>query len=176
MSPEQPHTTAVFVDQSGRRRRLIMVGSIMSSVLALTVLAVLIGGAFSGTKLSVNGWPGDHPGAVGATASPDRSATARTSPSNRPTPSFTRTTARPTPSEPTRSAEPTWSAVPPHEPTPRRTPSRRPSPTVRPSTPEPSEEPTAEPTPEPTESSDQPRGGHRTPPGLDPNRTKGPKK
>ncbi|MEU0566997.1 hypothetical protein ABZ297_16650 [Nonomuraea sp. NPDC005983] len=182
MSPEQPHTPAVFVDQSGRRRRLIMVGSIMSSVLTLTVLAVLIGGAFSGTKLSVNGWPGDRPGAVGATASPDRSATARTSPSGRPTPTPTRTTARPTPSEPAKSAEPTsaeptTSAVPPHEPAPRRTtPSRRPSPTVRPSTPEPSEEPTAEPTPEPTENGDQPPGAHRTPPGLDPNRTKGPKK
>lgn len=37
-----------------------MIGSIASSVLAIALLAVVIGGLFSNTTLSVTGWPGDH--------------------------------------------------------------------------------------------------------------------
>lgn len=165
--PQRPDTTAVFVDQSGRRRRLVMTGSITASLLALGLLAVVVGGVFSDPTLSVDGWPGDRPGAVG-TASPDRSP--RTGPSRRPTPTATQTSARARPSATTSSA--------PARAT--RTPSRRPSPTVEPSTqpsaePGPTTEPATEPTAEPGETTGPP-GLTRTPPGLDPDRTKGPKK
>jgi hypothetical protein len=167
VSPEHRHTTAVFVDQSGRRRRLIMIGSIASSVLAIALLAVVIGGLLSNTTLSVTGWPGDHKGGMGSTASPDRSPTPRASRTKRPTPSMTRISARPTPSS-------TRSAVRSKDPETVRTPSS--SPSVKPSTapePAPTTEPTAEPVAEPSE---LPPGQSRTPPGLDPDRTKGPKK
>ncbi|MEV6157418.1 hypothetical protein AB0L53_44480 [Nonomuraea sp. NPDC052129] len=167
MSPEHHHTTAVFVDQSGRRRRLIMIGSIASGVLALALLAVVIGGLFSNTTLSVTGWPGDQKGGMGSTTSPDPSPTPRTSRTKRPTPSVTRASARPTPSS-------TRPAVRSKEPVTVRTPS--PSPSVKPST-EPAPEPTTEPTVEPVaEPTDLPPGQNKTPPGLDPDRTKGPKK
>ncbi|MEV0235401.1 hypothetical protein [Nonomuraea sp. NPDC050786] len=176
MSPEQhSNTTAVFVNQSGRRRKLITIGSIAASVLALSLLAVVIGGMFSSTTLSVNGWPGDRPGAADRTASPDRSPTPRQKPSERPTPSVTRPAAthspsrRPTPSA-TRPARPSATSGQ-TSPRPERT-------TSPPSTdPEPSSDPTATgPTADPTDAADEPPGQGRTPPGLDPNRTKGPKK
>ncbi|WP_344578868.1 hypothetical protein [Nonomuraea roseoviolacea] len=168
MSPEQHSTTAVFVDQSGRRRRLVMVVGIVSSVLAIGVLAVVIGGAFSRTTLSVSGWPGDQP--EGVAASPHRSPTPRTSSTRRPTPSPVQ--ARPTPT-PT----PTRTATPSRRPTPKQSATRRPTPRQEPTErPEPSEEPTAEPAPTPGETTADPTPTRRIPPGLDPDRTKGPKK
>lgn len=147
-----------------------MIGSIASSVLAIALLAVVIGGLFSHTTLSVNGWPGDRPGGMGSTASPDPSATPRTSMTKRPTPSATRTSTRPTPRA-------TRSAVRSVEPETNRTPPQQSSPSVKPSAqPEPTTEPVAEPTAEPTTGADQPPGQNKTPPGLDPDRTKGPKK
>ncbi|MCP2348232.1 hypothetical protein [Nonomuraea roseoviolacea] len=166
MSPEQHSTTAVFVDQSGRRRRLVMVVGIVSSVLAIGVLAVVIGGAFSRTTLSVSGWPGDQP--EGVAASPHRSPTPRTSSTRRPTPSPVQ--ARPTPT-------PTRTATPSRRPTPKQSATRRPTPRQEPTErPEPSEEPTAEPAPTPGETTADPTPTRRIPPGLDPDRTKGPKK
>ncbi|MEU8103876.1 hypothetical protein ACWGH8_13370 [Nonomuraea muscovyensis] len=169
MSPEQSGPAAVFVDHSGRRRRLIMAGSIASSVLALALLAVLVGGVFSDPTLSVNGWPGDRPGAVGGTASPKRSPTPVATPSRRPT--TTPVTRQPVSRTPT----PAKSATPSLEPRPTQSPTVRPSPgrSTAPGA-EPTAEPTdsAEPTAEPTE----PPGRVRTPPGQDPDRTKGPKK
>ncbi|MFI7438751.1 hypothetical protein [Nonomuraea indica] len=170
MSPEQSGPAAVFVDHSGRRRRLIMTGSIASSVLALGLLATVIGGVFSDPTLSVDGWPGDRPGAVGGTASPDRSPTPRTSPSRRPTASATQQPAGRTPT-------PARSAVRSQEPEPVRSPTRPPSPS-RSTEPGPTAEPTAGPSEsaEPTDIATGPPGLDRTPPGQDPNRSKGPKK
>ncbi|MFB9631600.1 hypothetical protein [Nonomuraea helvata] len=176
MSPEQhSNTTAVFVNQSGRRRRLIMIGSIAASVLALALLAVVIGGMFSSTTLSVNGWPGDRPGAADRTASPDRTPTPRQRSSEQPTPSVTRPVATRSPSR-----RPTPSATRPVRPsaTSGQTSPRPARTTSRPSTdPESSSEPTSTgPTADPTDAATEPPGKDRTPPGLDPNRTKGPKK
>ncbi|NUW43403.1 hypothetical protein [Nonomuraea rhodomycinica] len=168
MSPEQHSTTAVFVDQSGRRRRLVMLAGIVSSVLAIGVLAVVIGGAFSRTTLSVSGWPGNQPDGVGATASPHRSPTPRTDPTRRPTPSPVQT--RPTPAV-------TRSATPSRRPTPKPSETRRPTPSQEPTDrTEPSEEPTTEPSPTPGETTADPTPTRRVPPGLDPDRTKGPRK
>ncbi len=145
-----------------------MIGSIASGVLAIALLAVVIGGLFSTTTLSVNGWPGDRPGGMGSTASPDPSATPRMSMTRRPTPSATRTSARPTP----RATRSTVRSVAPET---DRTPPQQPSPSVKPST-RPTTEPATEPTADPTSSADLPPGQNKTPPGLDPDRTKGPKK
>ncbi|MEQ4724505.1 hypothetical protein [Nonomuraea sp. B19D2] len=171
MSPEQHRTTAVFVNQSGRRRKLIMIGSIAGSVLALALLAVVIGGMLSSTTLSVNGWPGERPGA----ASPDRTPTSRPRLSEQPTPSATRPVVTVSPSR-----RPTTSATRPV----------RPSATSELTSPQPerttprssrdpgqSSDPTADPTTAaPTDAGNEPPGQVKTPPGLDPDRTKGPKR
>ncbi|MEW1843520.1 hypothetical protein AB0392_36720 [Nonomuraea angiospora] len=180
MSPEQQHPTAVFVNQSGRRRRLIMIGSIAASVLALALLAVVIAGMFSSTTLSVNGWPGDRSGAADSTASPDRTPSPSPKRSERPTPSVTRPEAtrppsrRPTPTV-TRQARPsaTSGQTAPQQARPTPRPSTDPAPSTRPAT-DPAADPTADPTTGPADS--EPPGQAKTPPGLDPNRTKGPKK
>ncbi|MFI7229859.1 hypothetical protein ACIBO5_42145 [Nonomuraea angiospora] len=188
MSPEQQHPTAVFVNQSGRRRRLIMIGSIGASVLALALLAVVIAGMFSSTTLSVNGWPGDRSGAADGTASPDRTPAPSPKRSERPTPSVTRPEAtrppsrRPTP-EVTRQARPsaTSGQTAPQQARPTPRPSTDPAPSTRPAT-DPAADPTADPTADPPAdptggpTDSEPPGQAKTPPGLDPNRTKGPKK
>lgn len=153
-----------------------MVGSITASVLALALLGVVIAGMFSSTTLSVNGWPGDRSGAADATASPDRTPTPSPKRSERPTPSATSPEATRPPSR-----RPTPSATGEVRPaaTSGQTSPRQARPTPRPSTdPAPSSDPTtdpaADPTAEPTDN--EPPGQTKTPPGLDPNRTKGPKK
>jgi hypothetical protein len=147
-----------------------MVGSIVASVLGLALLAVVVGGLFSDTALSVNGWPGDRPGVVDGTASPTPSVTHRGNVPKRPIPEASRGATRATP---TRSP----SAAPSEQPTTGRTASPRPSPTREPTArPTPSAEPTTEPTTEPTETGDLPPGlEDKTPPGHDPSRPKGPK-
>ncbi|MER6007042.1 hypothetical protein ABT120_51485 [Nonomuraea angiospora] len=176
MPPEQQNTTAVFVNQSGRRRRLVMIGSIAASVLALALLAVVLAGMFSSTTLSVNGWPGDRSGAADGTASPDRTPTPSPKRSERPTPSATRPeTTRPPSRRPTPkatgqvrpSATSGQSSPQQARPTPRA--STDPAPSSDPAT-----DPAADPTAGPTDS--EPPGQTRMPPGLDPDRTKGPKK
>jgi cytoskeletal protein RodZ len=166
--PEQHHTAAVFVNQSGRRRKLIMIGSIASSVLVLALLAFVIGGMFSSTTLSVNGWPGDRSDAADSTASPDRTPTPRPKLSEQPMPSVTRPAVTRSPSgRPSTTGPARSSATPQPErttPQPART-SAAPSPDA-----------TAEPTTDPTDAGTEPPGQDKTPPGLDPNRTKGPKK
>ncbi|MFG1706358.1 hypothetical protein ACFLIM_24485 [Nonomuraea sp. M3C6] len=174
MPPEQHHPTAVFVNQSGRRRKLIMIGSIASSVLALALLAFVIGGMFSSTTLSVNGWPGDRPGAADSTASPDRTPTPRPKLSEQPTPSVTAVTRSPSGRPST-----TGPARPSATPQPERTTPRPARTTSRPSaapSPDATAEPTTGPTADPTDVGTEPPGQDKTPPGLDPNRTKGPKK
>ncbi|MEU6781347.1 hypothetical protein ABZ912_19265 [Nonomuraea angiospora] len=182
MPPEQQNTTAVFVNQSGRRRRLITIGSIAASVLALALLAVVIAGMFSSTTLSVNGWPGDRSGAADGTASPDRTPTPTPSPkrSERPTPSVTRPEAtRPPSRRPTPRASglvrpsATSGQTSPQQARPTPRPSTDPAPSGDPTT-DPAADPTADPISDPTDN--EAPGQTRTPPGLDPNRTKGPKK
>ncbi|MFB9528090.1 hypothetical protein [Nonomuraea roseola] len=179
MSPEQhgpaPIQKAVFVDHSGRRRRLVIVSSIASGVLALAMFAIVIGGLFSSTTLSVSGWPGNDGESPASAASPGASepaATPRASMSRRPTPTATPTRTRAIPtvrSRVTRRATPSQQPVPdtvvdPREPSPSAEPSATPSGDPRPST---------EPTPDPTP--DQPPGLDKTPPGHAQGKTKGPK-
>jgi len=65
----------VFVDRSGRRRRLIVTaGTVGGLVLLLAVVALLAG--FTGTgSAAVPGWPGSHAGR--ATPRPTAAAPAR---------------------------------------------------------------------------------------------------
>ncbi|GGL12104.1 hypothetical protein Sme01_68600 [Sphaerisporangium melleum] len=166
-----PSDTAVFVDHSGRRARFLMIIGIVAGTLLIACMAILIGGAFSGTSLTVIGWPGDGPQApqvphITPSRSPAESpsATPRPERSTRPTaggsPSLRRT---PTAHTPT--------------PTPRRT--IRPTPSVRPdptASATPTEPPVDDPTAEPTPSEPVPPGKTKQPPGLDPDKTQGPKR
>ncbi|GLW96218.1 hypothetical protein [Microtetraspora sp. NBRC 16547] len=158
---------AVFVDHSGRRRKILTVMGIGASALTLTLFVTLVRGMVSETELPGIGWPGRQAGTPAGAASPERSPTA--------TPSM----ASPG-STPPRRATPAASALP--SPTPRVsfTRSARPTPRITytgpaGSTPhEPSTDsagPTSEPSsapaldPEPT-AGEVPNPGHGgTPPG-----------
>ncbi|MET8143932.1 hypothetical protein ABZU32_26810 [Sphaerisporangium sp. NPDC005288] len=50
-----PSDTAVFVDHSGRRARLLMVVGIVAGTLLIGCMAILIGGAFTGTSITAIG-------------------------------------------------------------------------------------------------------------------------
>ncbi|MEV4059545.1 hypothetical protein [Nonomuraea dietziae] len=177
MSPEHhgpaPIQKAVFVDHSGRRRRLVIVSSIASGVVALAMFAIVIGGLFSSTTLSVSGWPGNDGESPASAASPEASepaATPRASMSRRPTPTATPTrtraipTVRPRVTRPATPSQRPDTVVDPREPSASAEPSATPSGDPRPST---------EPTPAPTP--DQPPGPDKTPPGHAQGKTKGPK-
>ncbi|WP_157522741.1 hypothetical protein [Herbidospora cretacea] len=134
MSQERYPPPAVFVDQSGRRRRLITMVSIGSSIPLVALLAVVIGGLFSDTGLSVHGWPGERQAGPADIASP---SPARKPRPERPSPSRTRAAIHPAVST-ARPASP--SARPSHRPrpvksqAPRRRPEHSPSPTAEPTT------------------------------------------
>ncbi|TYB50832.1 hypothetical protein FXF51_54875 [Nonomuraea sp. PA05] len=82
--------TAVFVDQSGRRRRVLMIVGVLGGTLMLACAAVLIGGAFSGTRLDNSdrlGSGGSSPSAPATAPDSERSSgepTATRPPSTRP--------------------------------------------------------------------------------------------
>ncbi|MEO3867605.1 hypothetical protein ABGB18_02110 [Nonomuraea sp. B12E4] len=189
----EPPATAVFVDHSGRRRRLIMFASIAGSVVVLGVLIVMVGGLFTGTTLSVSGWPGDQPGGPAGTASPPRASPTptprRTIQASEPpvtTPARTASSSPSAEAHRTRSAEPT--RVRDQQEPPRVSgtdPGERPAaerPTVDPGSStsaepvgEPADEDSAGPTAEPVPTElDLP--GRDFPPGHDPDKTRGPKR
>ncbi|TMR88326.1 hypothetical protein [Nonomuraea basaltis] len=144
----RPTGTAVFVDQSGRRRRVLMVAGVLLGTLMLATAAVLIGGAFSTTRLDAVDWPGDGSG------DPKESvpAVVKTSP----TPSAKAT--------PTRSVAPVVQATP--TPTRTATPTRSPSPAARESTRPPASPVSRTPTPTPSTTASPTTEAERTPPGL----------
>ncbi|WP_248958250.1 hypothetical protein [Sphaerisporangium perillae] len=157
-----PEDTAVFVDHSGRRARLLMIVGVLSGTLLIACMAILIGGAFTGTSLTVIGWPGDGPKfsqVPAATSSRSSSPPARS-------PSATPVVERPVPSATARITPRTTPSA--RTPTPSRTPRQVPSGTATPTPSAPVDEPTTEAPPPP--------GKTKQPPGLDPNRTQGPKK
>ncbi|MEO3807436.1 hypothetical protein ABGB17_00390 [Sphaerisporangium sp. B11E5] len=158
---QSPMDTAVFVDQSGRRARVLMVVGVLSGTLLMACMAVLIAGVFTGTPLTVTGWPGGDP------KPPAPAATSSSPTADRPRkPSARPVTARHTPSA-------TVTPTPTRKPTATRTPRATPSSTASPSTSPPADEPTGtSPTPDGTE----PPGRTKQPPGHDPERTQGPKK
>ncbi|MFI7611374.1 hypothetical protein ACIBP6_09165 [Nonomuraea terrae] len=189
----EPQSTAVSVDQSGRRRRLIILGSIAGTLALFGLLVVVVGGLFSNTTQAVSGRPGGQPGGPAATASPDRSSptpTRRTTQAGRP-PMATQTlvrspsptadrrrtsTAQPTRAQTQRDPVQSRTRAPGESPEseqpiadPRGTTSAEPSrePTRGEST---ASAPTAEPAP-----TRRDRPGRGIPPGHDPNRQKGPK-
>ncbi|WP_285579532.1 hypothetical protein [Herbidospora sp. NBRC 101105] len=86
MLPEEYPTKAVFVDQSGRRRRLMTMVSIGSGIPLVALVVILVGGLFSDTGLSGFGWPGDSRGGPADKATPDPAREARPSRPERPTP------------------------------------------------------------------------------------------
>ncbi|WP_203972944.1 hypothetical protein [Planotetraspora silvatica] len=63
--------TAVFVDQSGRRGRILTATAIASGAVVVALLAFVVTGMLGGTELPGLGWPGKAPDrpAVGGTAS-----------------------------------------------------------------------------------------------------------
>jgi hypothetical protein len=64
-------STAVFVDESGRRSRVLMVTAVGSGVVVVALLLVVVAGVLGGTELPGLGWPGKSSGepAVQATIS-----------------------------------------------------------------------------------------------------------
>ncbi|TKK84884.1 hypothetical protein FDA94_28490, partial [Herbidospora galbida] len=120
MLPDKYPTKAVFLDNSGRRRRLMTMVSIGSGVPLVALLAIVIGGLVSDTGLSVTGWPGDRRGGSADLGSPSPSREARP---ERPTPSATRSAIRPAvstarPVSPSARPRPSLSPQPPHGPAP----------------------------------------------------------
>jgi len=109
----------VFVDRSGRRRRLAaMIGAALGVALVATLAAFAVG-LSSGSPLSIPGLPdiGSHGGAT--TTSPDAPAHLRTlPPPGRPSASATATSGtEPTPTPTLRRRVPTH--TPPHTPKPK---------------------------------------------------------
>ncbi|MFI6318381.1 hypothetical protein ACIBG8_12715 [Nonomuraea sp. NPDC050556] len=154
--------TAVFVDQSGRRRRILMIVGVLTGTLAVACVAILIGGAFTSTSFSVIGWPGSE---QTADPLPTGLESVRT-----PTPSRT---ASPRPSR-TPGASPTASRT--ATPTPSRTRTTTPASTAKPSpSPSPSASGTPSDSPTTQEPGHTPPGKTKEPPGLDPDKTHGPK-
>ncbi|MGP3958121.1 hypothetical protein ACTWPT_19115 [Nonomuraea sp. 3N208] len=160
-----PSGTAVFVDQSGRRRRVLVIAGVLLGTLMLAMAAVLIGGAFSTTRLDAVDWP------EGGNGAPEKSVPAATTSS--PTPSQTPRLIR--------SVTPTAQASPTPQRTSTPTPTRTRTGIVRPSASS-SATPTSEATtsapatadPTATETERTPPGQTRQPPGLD--KTQGPKR
>ncbi|KAB8183274.1 hypothetical protein FH608_049405 [Nonomuraea phyllanthi] len=172
-----------------------MFGSIAGALAVFGLLAVVVGGLFSGTTLSVTGWPGDKPGGPGSTDVPDRpspTATPRRTNGAKQPPAVATPTHAPS-SSPTAVPRRTRSAVPTRarnqqEPLQAGAtdPGKRPA-TEQPSadpgnsaSTKPSSEPTSggstgpDPTVEPVPTEpDQP--GRDVPPGHDPGKTRGPK-
>lgn len=159
-----PTDTAVFVDQSGRRRRILMIIGVLGGVMMLAVAGILVGGAFTSTSLSVIGWPGgDQPDEAPAVIESER-ASRSAKPAVRPTarPSTPMASRTPTPT-PVRTPTPNRTSTPAAKRT-----TARPTPTpTRATTP-------AAATPKATESERTPPGQTKQPPG-NPNKTHGPK-
>ncbi|KAA9375010.1 hypothetical protein F5972_29030 [Microbispora cellulosiformans] len=171
---KHPSSTAVFVDHSGRRSKILTVTAIVTGVLVtaltLTLMAGVFGGVVGGSGLPALNWPakrGNPDAAHPQTRSPSPSRQARTpasgeSVSSAPAVRTTRAT-RPSAS----SSSPAPSSVPSS------VPSRRPSPSAP-------AEPSPEPSPRPSPSSEAtrspaPNPGHGgTPPGQV-GRTRGPR-
>ncbi|GAB1817308.1 hypothetical protein HerbRD11066_04720 [Herbidospora sp. RD11066] len=65
--------------------------SIASSVPFLALFVIVVGGLFSDTRLSVNGWPGDRRGGVADLESPSPVRKVRPSRTEQPTPSVSAT-------------------------------------------------------------------------------------
>ncbi|MFC0555156.1 hypothetical protein ACFFHJ_30095 [Planotetraspora thailandica] len=62
--------TAVFVDQSGRRSRILTATAIGSGALVVVLLLVVVTGVLGGTDLPGLGWPGKGPGAPAVQSTP----------------------------------------------------------------------------------------------------------
>ncbi|MFI7709049.1 hypothetical protein [Nonomuraea sp. NPDC049480] len=58
--------SAVFVDHSGRRTRILTISGILAGTLLLALTAVLLGSAFRGIRLDSVQWPADGRGGGGA--------------------------------------------------------------------------------------------------------------
>ena len=107
--PAVDASSPVFLDRTGRRRRLMVtVGAVLAAGLLASV-AVLLAGLFTGGPMPLPGWPEpDRPGGagmgVGRLGAPATSAPVRPVDRRETTPSSTRTLA-----PPTRSATPSAS-------------------------------------------------------------------
>jgi hypothetical protein len=60
----------VFVDRSGRRRRLVLMASIAGTSVVLAVLAAMVAGFTTAGSTAVPGWPGADGRHVGAKPQP----------------------------------------------------------------------------------------------------------
>ncbi|GAA4227565.1 hypothetical protein GCM10023075_30690 [Streptosporangium album] len=178
---QNPTGTAVFVDQTGKRRQLLKITGVVVGTLVLASVVTVVGGLFTGTPLSVVGWPGDTPARpvpVATTPRPTMSAS--------PTPSTTATvapvqqgstpTSRPAP-QPTVSSQSRVTPLPARSEKPGLLPGDTSSTTSAP----PGKEPTApdpapEQPPEPASERTMPPGQTKIPPGHDPDKSTGPKK
>lgn len=143
-----------------------MIIGILVGTLVLASAAILIGGAFTSTSFSVIGWPGNerpvqpipddldlHPASPSRTGAVQPTRTAGASPTPRRT--------SPTPS-------------PARTPGPTATPTRTGPTATRSATPQPSDTPTTS-GPSATDDGHTPPGHTKEPPGLDPDKTRGPK-
>ncbi|MEH1012418.1 hypothetical protein V6U90_04735 [Micromonospora sp. CPCC 206060] len=129
----QPEAPPVFVDGSGRRRRLSMLAGTSIGVGLLASLGLILAGLFTGSSVPLPGWPeskparpieagvdelGASPGAVQPT--PDPATPSDATPSRTPSAPATRPGAAPT-------AQPNRSAVPGQGDTRRNEPAGKPS-------------------------------------------------
>ncbi|MEU8177450.1 hypothetical protein AB0C14_31640 [Microbispora hainanensis] len=58
MEDHRPERTAVFVDQSGRRARILTAAAVGGAIVVLALTLTLVSGALAGPELPPMGWPG----------------------------------------------------------------------------------------------------------------------
>jgi hypothetical protein len=99
----------VFVDLTGRRRRLVILAGVLAGLLLTTAMALLVAGVFGASPVPLPGLPQGGQGAqqeavvpAGAVPSADRAASTTSRPARIPTapsdPTATPTSAQPAPS------------------------------------------------------------------------------
>ncbi|MBE3009085.1 hypothetical protein IL992_07745 [Microbispora sp. NEAU-D428] len=103
MEDHRPERTAVFVDQSGRRAKILTAAAVGGAIVVLALTLTLVSGALAGPELPPMGWPGTQGQQVverspAGSPTPSRRSERRSVPPASGTPRATAASARRSPS------------------------------------------------------------------------------